>query len=125
MTVRSDIGDIGRDEMQPILIRLPEDLLRQVDQARWEAKVSRAQWVRDAIELRLPQFAAQPIIGAKPPTIEAPRRPATPPKPKSLIDALGASVEATRPLPCECGGQIYQIGKLKGKCSLCSRPRPL
>lgn len=28
------------------------------------------------------------------------------------------------PIPCQCGGVIYQSGSKKGRCSKCSDPRP-
>lgn len=40
----------------------------------------------------------------------------------SLVDALTASVEATAPIPCECGGKIYQLGTRKATSCKPSKP---
>ena len=34
-------------------LSLPAELLRQVEEARWAAKVTRSEWVRQAIEEKL------------------------------------------------------------------------
>ncbi len=96
----------------PVLqIRLPEDLLSWVKEQADAERLEPSRWVRQRLQdLQLAATA------------------------RSLVEPIAAKFNAqaadfgvalvSAPIPCRCGGKIYQVGKLAGKCSNCSRPKP-
>jgi hypothetical protein len=43
----------------------------------------------------------------------------------SLATINKLTLNVTAPVPCTCGGVIYQVGLKKGSCSRCSNPKAL
>ena len=136
----------------PVLqIRVPEELLSWIQERAQSDHIEPSQFARRLlIEAQL-QDAAKPLIdvegspGAEglraaapngaplksatelesesPPVVTAPKRI----RGRKLVEPTPAEKTAwlEAPIPCQCGGKIYQVGRLKGKCSNCSRPRAL
>lgn len=109
--------------MPRIPISLPKELLEQIDDARED--VSRAQWIRRACENRLRTETNGPFAVSRvldPVRIEKEAQASG-----QIIRHLAASETmelGIAPLPCQCGGKIYQVGAKKGRCSKCTKPRP-
>jgi hypothetical protein len=96
-----------------IKLLLPDDLLERIDRARGD--VPRLVWIRRACEYRLDP-EANPTV----PMADAVDRAA-----RQMRDSGNkvAAMMVNVPVPCTCGGVIYQVGAKRGQCSKCSHPK--
>lgn len=130
--------------MNRVLVVFSDGLLSELDSAR--GLVSRSAWIRQAVEDKMMKEAVAPLVpdgevqffsresaeaysgpvvvtrrGIRPEDIVIPE-----PKPKARRKKdVQAKFDAITPIPCTCGGRIYQIGSRKGQCSGCGSPKPL
>lgn len=135
-------SDILR-HMRVILV-MDDGLVGRIDEARGD--VPRAAWIRRACEkelFRIADEAASRAASQKSDRIvlayETRKDGSVVPTYHPVVDEegprdkedAGRSARAhgyinveTVPVPCQCGGMIFQAGSRKGQCTKCSKPRP-
>ena len=120
--------------MKRIHVQLPEDLLERIDAARGDVPL--AAWVRRACEMRLDssetrradaaeRMAAMMVEAAGGVIDVSPKTQVQGPSTLTRYEQVDGTVSfvANAPIPCQCGGVIYQAGKKVGQCSRCSSPK--
>ena len=93
---------------------VPEDLAEWVQEQAAGEKRSVASWIKNLIEDKLADARREAVS-----TVDIARE---------FYARYGVELivppEPGAPIPCTCGGVIYQVGSKKGQCSKCTKPRP-